>query len=181
VSRLRIGMAVAIGVGLLAVAVIALLKGENPSPQPATAVARSVFAAVEPPRSESGTSTVKASLSQPQQHSWAPSRRQPAVPEATDDIDADEASIMAELRELRSSDPRASLALAREGNESFPDSQAAPERVWFEARALVDLHRFDEAQAVARNMVLRYPGTHWTLDVQRHLLTHPFGLPPRYH
>ncbi len=174
-------MAVSIGVGLAVAAVIFLLKGGSPSPQPATAVARSVFAGVQPARSESGTSTVKASVSQSRQRSRAPSRHQPAVLEATDDIDIDEASVMAKLRELRSSDPRASLALARKGNERFPDSQAAPERVWFEARALVDLHRFDEAQAVARDMVERYPGTHWTLDVQRHLLTHPLGLPPRYH
>lgn len=56
-----------------------------------------------------------------------------------------------------------------------------PERVWFEARALVEMQRFDEARELAQEMGQRYPGTPWTADVERHLLTHPFGLPSRPH
>jgi hypothetical protein len=87
--------------------------------------------------------------------------------------------LMVKLRQLGLSDPIVSLELARAGQQRFADSPDAAERTWFEARALVELQRLDEARVVAKQMVERYPGTDWTRDVQRHLLSHPFGLPPR--
>jgi hypothetical protein len=75
-------------------------------------------------------------------------------------------------------DPATALRLAREGNERFPQSAGTPERNWYEARALVELQRFDEAVRVARAMVERHPTAEWTADVQRHLLTHPLGESP---
>jgi len=90
-----------------------------------------------------------------------------------------EAELMTTLRALAFSDPLKSLALAREGQQRFPGSAAAPERHWFEARALVNLQRFDEARALAQQMVEQYPDSKWTQDVRRHLLSHPLGLPPR--
>jgi hypothetical protein len=47
------------------------------------------------------------------------------------------------------------------------------------ARALVDLGRFEEARDQARLMKKMYPSSSFTADAERHLLTHPLGLPPR--
>ena len=85
---------------------------------------------------------------------------------------------MAELRQPEAIRSERTLNLALSGNERFPNSANAPERSWIAVRALVDLQRLDEARAAARQMVVRYPGSAWTDDVQRHLLTHPAG-PPR--
>ena len=89
----------------------------------------------------------------------------------------DEASLMAKIRELESSDPELSLKLAREDNERYPNSPDAAERAWFICRSLTGLGRFEEARAEALNMVQKYPGTSWTSDVQRHVLSNP-EIPP---
>jgi len=91
----------------------------------------------------------------------------------------DEPLLMARLRALGESAPLDSIALARQGNERFPESSDAPERAWRVAKSLVNLGRFHEARDEAQAMVTRYPGTPWTLDVERHLLVHPLDQPPR--
>jgi hypothetical protein len=41
------------------------------------------------------------------------------------------------------------------------------------AKSLADMQRFKEAHDEAEIMVKKYPGTSWSLDVQRHLLSNP--------
>ena len=85
----------------------------------------------------------------------------------------DEASLMAKLRDLGSSDLELSLKLAREGNDRYPNSPDAVERTWFVCKSLTGLGRAEEARSEALNMVQKYPGTSWTNDVQRHVLSNP--------
>jgi hypothetical protein len=91
----------------------------------------------------------------------------------------DEPALMARLRALGESAPLDSIALARQGNERFPESTDAPERAGRVAKSLVNLGRFHEARDEAQAMLDRYPGTPWTLDVERHLLVYPLDQPPR--
>lgn len=90
----------------------------------------------------------------------------------------DEASLMAKLRELRSSKPELTLELAREGNQRFPNSPDAAERSWFIVKSLSDLGRHDEARVEGRDLLERHRDTRWAEDVYRHLFvnpgTHPF-------
>jgi hypothetical protein len=53
------------------------------------------------------------------------------------------------------------VRLAREANDSFPNSQDAAERAWIIVKSLDNLKRFHEGQAEARIMVERYRGTSW--------------------
>jgi hypothetical protein len=85
----------------------------------------------------------------------------------------DEASLLAQLHELAGSDPELSLRLAREAVNRFPDSPDAPEFEWNVVKALFNLRRLDEAEAEARVMVSKYPGSSFTGDVVHHLLHHP--------
>lgn len=89
----------------------------------------------------------------------------------------DEGALMAELRQPTAVRSEHTLQLALSGNESFPKSADVPERTWIAIRALVDLHRFEEARAAARKMVEAFPDSPWSLDVQQHLLTNPGGAP----
>jgi hypothetical protein len=75
--------------------------------------------------------------------------------------------------------PEKALQFAKQANLEHPDSPGAAERAWIAVRSLEDLHRFHEAQDVARDMQGRYPGTFWTEDVERHVLLHPLDLPSR--
>ena len=84
---------------------------------------------------------------------------------------------MAKIRELGSSDLELSLKLAREGNQRYPNSPDAVERAWFICKSLTGLGRVEEARSEARQMVQKYPGTSWTSDVQRHVLSNP-EIPP---
>jgi hypothetical protein len=88
-----------------------------------------------------------------------------------------EPALMGKLRDLGDSAPLISLALAREGNQRFPDSPNAAERAWWVCKSLVNLADFTEARQEARTMVLRYPGTSFALDIERHLLINPGGPP----
>jgi len=80
---------------------------------------------------------------------------------------------MAKLRDLEESDPILTLQLAREGNAQYPDSPDAPERQWMVAKALTNMGLFDEARVEAEFAVKQYPGTSWTNDLQRHVLSNP--------
>ena len=80
---------------------------------------------------------------------------------------------MARLRALAGTNSPLTLQLAREGNIRFPDSPDAPERAWMVVKSLANLERFKDAHDEAAIMVKRYPGTSWSLDVQRHLLSNP--------
>jgi hypothetical protein len=84
-----------------------------------------------------------------------------------------EASLMARLRELGSSDPELTLRLSRAGNERFKRSADAVERSWFMIKSLSDLGRQDEARAAGRDLLRDYPGTSWAEDAHRHLFVNP--------
>jgi hypothetical protein len=103
------------------------------------------------------------------------SLRRPASARST--APSAEASLMAKLHELGETDPPRSLELAIQGNRLYPESKDAPERGWIICKSLVNMQRFEEAQAEARIMVERYPNTPWTLDVERHLLVNPLTHP----
>jgi hypothetical protein len=101
----------------------------------------------------------------------------PRPPTARSTAASAEASLMARLHELGETDPPRSLELAIEGNRLYPESKDAPERGWIICKSLVNMQRFEEAQAEARIMVERYPNTPWTTDVERHLLVNPLTHP----
>jgi hypothetical protein len=84
-----------------------------------------------------------------------------------------EAALLAKLHDLAASDPALSLRLAKEALARFPDSPDAPEFKWYVVRSLSNLARFDEARAEAHIMLKKYPGTSWSSDVQRHVLSNP--------
>jgi len=90
----------------------------------------------------------------------------------------DEASLMAKIRELGSSDLELSLKLAREGNDRYPNSADAVERTWFICKSLTGLGQVEEAHSEALKMIEKYPGASWTSDVQRHVLSNPEIPPP---
>ena len=176
-SRSRIALAAIAGVGVLAAVSVPMLEGKPHSSSSKRDPPSDITPDLSEPESSPGGE--KAAPKSPRSEA-AVARRAP-LPPAREDRARNEAELMHRLRELRSSDPPTSLEWAREGNERFPESPHAPERVWFEVRALVDLQRFDEARQRAQDMVARYPDTGYTRDVARHMLTHPFGLPPRAH
>jgi hypothetical protein len=85
----------------------------------------------------------------------------------------DEASLMARIHELGSSDPELSLLLAREGNERYPNSPDAVKRMWVIVKALSELGRSEEARREALIMVQKHPNNNLTGDVRRHVLSNP--------
>jgi hypothetical protein len=84
-----------------------------------------------------------------------------------------EAALLTKLHELAASDPSLSLRVAKEALARFPDRPDAPEFEWYVVRSLSNLARFDEARDEARRMIKKYPGTSWSGDVQRHVLSNP--------
>jgi hypothetical protein len=98
-------------------------------------------------------------------------RRRPQQPDAGQP--ASEESLLAQLHELAGSNPDRSLELARDAVKRFPDSPNAPEFEWNVVKALFNMGRLDEAEAEARVMLSKYPGSSFTGDVVHHLLNHP--------
>jgi hypothetical protein len=98
--------------------------------------------------------------------------RRPPVGRAAD-APLTPAALLAKLHDLAASDPASSLRLAKEALARFPDSPDAPEFEWTVVRSLINLQRFDEARDEARSMIKKYPGTSWSSDVQRHVLSNP--------
>lgn len=91
----------------------------------------------------------------------------------------EEALLMKPLRGLVETDPSEAIALAREAESRFPQSERASEREWSVVKALVNLKRFHEARDLAQVMVDRYPGDPWAAEVERHLLVYPLDQPSR--
>jgi hypothetical protein len=98
-------------------------------------------------------------------------RRSPAGKDAG--VPLTEAALLGKLHDLAASDPALSLRVAKEALARFPDSPDAPEFEWYVVRSLSNLARFDEARDEARIMIKKYPGTSWSSDVQRHVLSNP--------
>jgi hypothetical protein len=80
---------------------------------------------------------------------------------------------MSDLRSIEDVDAAAALEIAREGDRRFPSSDAAAERAMIEVKALARQGRLSEARGAAEQMVNRYPGTPWALEVERHTGAHP--------
>jgi hypothetical protein len=80
---------------------------------------------------------------------------------------------MDRLRQLLDTDPELTLQLAREANARYADSPDAAERATIVVKSLMRMGRADEATAEAREMVEKYAGTSWALDVRRHMLDVP--------
>jgi hypothetical protein len=95
----------------------------------------------------------------------------PAEPHAAKPLD--ETSMLEQLHDLAASNPPLSLKLAREAVARFPDSPNAPEFEWNVVKALFNLRQLDDAEAEARIMLSKYPGSYFTGDVVHHLLHHP--------
>jgi hypothetical protein len=85
----------------------------------------------------------------------------------------DDDALMEKLRALAGKDPQQILQLARAANARDPNGPHAAERAWMVVKSLTDLERYSEAKDEAQTMVNRYPGTSWSMDVQRHLLSNP--------
>jgi hypothetical protein len=98
-------------------------------------------------------------------------RRPPAGKDAG--VLPSEAALLEKLHDLAASDPALSLRLAKQALARFPDSPDAPEFEWYVVRSLSNLARFDEARDEAHIMLKKYPGTSWSNDVQRHVLSNP--------
>jgi hypothetical protein len=85
----------------------------------------------------------------------------------------DEDALMTEARSMVDVDAAAALAIAREGDRRFPSGDAAAERAMIEVKALARQGRLSEARGAAEQMVNRYPGSPWALEVERHTGAHP--------
>lgn len=161
----------ALGVVAVAVVLGALaLRDRRPRPSPiaehetvaATAVAPSSHTA--PPEPPSPPLPAPSPLAPPK-YRHATGKDAAAI--------LDEASLMAKLHQLATSNLPLSLQLAREALARFPDSSDAPEFEWNVVKSLANMGRSKEAEEEARGMVKKYPGTSWTADVQRHVLSSP--------
>ena len=161
----------------LALAVGAFVLGQDgspPYPAPVAPVAdksasiaqgqaEDTIVAEQPQTRAPDTAAIRAAI--------APAMHDTALP--------DEAGIMARLRRLGVDSPLEALALARQGNEYFPNGPDEPERDWIIVRSLVSLRRFHEARDEAERMVRSYPSDPRSLDVKRHLLVYPLDQPSR--
>jgi hypothetical protein len=98
---------------------------------------------------------------------------EPMLPPAEGAESYDEAAFMERLRSVEDSDPGLALDLAREGNLRYPTSAAAAERAKIVVKSLARLGKASEARGEAEEMVNRYAGTRWALEVEMHTGAHP--------
>ncbi len=80
---------------------------------------------------------------------------------------------MQRLRAIEDGDPAAALVLARHVDAQFPNGEGAAERAMIEVKSLARQGNIREARGAAEQMVNRYPGTPWALEVERHTGAHP--------
>ena len=155
--------------GGIALLVVLILKKDNPS--------------IPAPPAEPDRVTQPASP-EPRSVDPRPAPRPPAAVAARPAVQArvepdagkppsDEEARLAQLHELAASDPNLSLKIARAAANRFPDSPNAPEFEWNVVKALFNMGRLGEAEAEARIMLSKYPGSSFTGDVVHHLLNHP--------
>ncbi len=86
---------------------------------------------------------------------------------------------LARLRQLWVTAPEEALAEAEVLENETTNGDERGEVRWIRTRALVSLGRFSEARTVALAMKREAPNSTFTVDVERHLLVHPLGLPAR--
>ncbi|HEY4157455.1 MAG TPA: hypothetical protein VGM29_05135 [Polyangiaceae bacterium] len=87
----------------------------------------------------------------------------------------DEASLMAELRSVKDTNPALAEQLARDGNRRYPDSALAPERASILIHALANEGRPMEARGEAEDMVNRYPNSDWVREIEAFTGAHRHG------
>jgi hypothetical protein len=159
-----------IGAGLIAaVFVFCALERSVGRPKPALVDTRAPASEVAPAPVDTFEPPERPSPSEPAARPIEP-QRAPTPPDDRERLD--DAAILAKLHELAASDPEQSLRLAQEALQRFPNSDHAPELEWNVVKALVNMGRFDGAKDEARTMVRNYPGSEFSVDVERHLL-HP--------
>jgi hypothetical protein len=156
-------------IGVLALLVILVLSRREKAPS-----------APHPDESSSPLTTAASSEREPVNEKSpprsppAPLRRPaPKTPVKPEPIAPSAEESLAQLHELAGSNPDLSLKVAREAVRRFPDDPNAPELEWNVVKALFNLGRMDDAEAEARIMLSRYPGSSFTGDVVHHLLNHP--------
>lgn len=103
-----------------------------------------------------------------EENAFAPSKGT----DATAFAESDDA-FMARLRDMWMVQPEVALRLADEGEQRVKDTPYAAECAWIAIRALVEMGDFASAREKSKEMVEMYRGTHWAMDIQRHMLSHP--------
>lgn len=93
----------------------------------------------------------------------------------TDGVSKTDIAFMERLRDMWPVEPNVALRLADDGEERFKGTPYAAECAWIAVRALVEMGDFKAATEKSVEMVETYRGTHWAMDVQRHMLSHPPG------
>ena len=163
----------ALFVGGLALAAISLRATQGGRQASAGGPARWTEAAVasQAPEEQEAPTPFPSSADPPQGR--APVLPAHALPSSPPPVAFHEAAFMDRLRQLVDADPELSLQLAREANARYPDSPDAAERATIVVKSLMRMGRADEATAEAREMVEKYAGTSWALDVRRHMLDVP--------
>jgi hypothetical protein len=123
-----------------------------------SSASESASSAAWPPRPGSAPVTPEGALDAASSALVAPP---PAVADASD-----EASLMTRLRSLRKIDPEATIELARQGDERFPETGDAAERASILIHALASLGRASEARGEAEAVVNRYPDSSWVREIE---------------
>ena len=80
-------------------------------------------------------------------------------------LSSDEQSLMQQLRDALTNNPRLAETLAREGQQRFPDSPNADERDMLLVGALFNQGRMDSARTEAYFYFVRHPGGRFTKDL----------------
>ncbi|MBN2340188.1 MAG: hypothetical protein JXX29_08895 [Deltaproteobacteria bacterium] len=137
---------------------------------------------------EQSSSTVASKSVPPEQKNSAspmPAREPDSAPkrlstDGHDGVDSNDAQkvieqarFMDNLRKTWPKQPGQILPLALQGEQLFADTPLASECAWIAVRCLIEMGRFPDAREKSRKMVEQYPDSDWTMDVKRHLLTHP--------
>ncbi len=154
--------------GAIALLVVLVLKKDH---RPIPAPPDETDPVNKPASSESRAVDKKPAPRPPAAAVAPPAVQARAQPDARKPLD--DASVLAQLHELAASNPPLSLKIARQAVNRFPDSPNAPEFEWNVVKALFNMGQLEDAEAEARIMLSKYPGSYFTGDVVHHLLNHP--------
>ena len=111
----------------------------------------------------------------PQRNEAVAASRETGSGAGTDGVSKTDLAFMTRLRDMWPVEPDVALRLADDGEERFKGTPYAAECAWIAVRSLVEMGDFKAATEKSVEMVETYRGTHWAMDVQRHMLSHPPG------
>ncbi|MEO8904305.1 MAG: hypothetical protein ABI488_18225 [Polyangiaceae bacterium] len=131
-----------------------------------------VYGAAHAPAEESAAPQPSPPAAAQSPGSTVPVATVQALPPPSIPATLDESALMAELRSVQDSDPELALALARDGNQRFPDSAQAPERAASMVHSLTALGRASAGRAVAEDMVNHYPDSTWVRQIEQYTGAH---------